>query len=155
MKGRVLRLLLVALLMLGTTACLFEKEPTYAEFRIRDKHDRIELLGFARLDSPEDCETRRQLVLEKFTRNCKGCDAEYVGHCMSTMPERYAKLFDNVQIHATYLIFERGRDRDERDARMVIFGVPSSLAVQICPKVRERYKSTYSGTVSCVQGTVG
>lgn len=146
---------LVLGVVLSGSGCLFEAEPVYAEFRIRDMRSDVELLGFARMESMDDCQERRQRVLDNMTRNCPECRVSYQDKCLATMPDRYAKLFDNQRIQATYLVLERGKDKDERDARLVIFGVPSSAAIKVCPAIQQSFKRSYSGAISCVQGTVG
>ena len=143
---------LSALLILS--GCLFSGEPAYAEYRLSHRESGFELLGFIRMDSMDDCESRRQRVIAGMTKSSDGWRASSA-ECKPAMPERYVKLFDNAPIQATYIALTRGRGADERDARLVFFGVPSSVTQKYCPRISEQLKRNYSGKITCIQGTVG
>lgn len=139
-----------------TTGCLDTEPkgpPVYGEFRLSEKSTGVDLVGFAVLNSRAECRSEKRDFMKRFFGGCENC-TEASFECISEVPGRYKPLFENKPIHATYLVLETD-DADERDGRMVIFGVPSSVAKRACPQLKQMLKRTYKGSVSCVEGTVG
>lgn len=126
--------------------------PVYAEFRVKFPDD-IELAGFGRMDSLEDCETRA----DRFWRDvlASGAQVEMTSvKCGSQLPARFQALFENKTAYATYIAMDRGNS-SERDGRFLIYGVPSSEVMKHCPAFIDSIKQRFSGEVRCIQGSVG
>jgi hypothetical protein len=127
-------------------------DPIYAEIRLRHENG-VELVGIAKMFTPEDCERRS----ERFWNNVfkDGAQFEWVsGHCTREISERHLAMFSNKTIHATYISMDRGSSA-ERDGRFVIYGVPSSDAVSVCPALINKIREKYTGKIQCIQGTIG
>lgn len=126
--------------------------PVYVEFRVKYPND-IELVGFGRMDSQEDCEQRAA----EFWRNVLAAgDKVQVSSakCGVQLSAKYQALFDNKVSTATYIAFDRGNS-GERDGRFIIYGVPSSQVMSECPAIIEKFKRNFTGEVRCIQGSVG
>ena len=128
------------------------KDPVYAEFRVKYENG-IELVGLGKMNSQSDCERRAA----EFWRSVLASDARAeisAIRCDIQLPIRYETLFSNQVATATYIAMDRGNS-GERDGRFIIFGAPSSDVIKICPSLIETIKRKYSGTVQCIQGSVG
>lgn len=128
------------------------RDPVYAEFRIKYENG-IELVGLGRMNSQPDCERRAA----EFWRGVLAASAQAkisAVHCDIQLPTRYEALFSNQVANATYIAMDRGNS-GERDGRFIIFGAPSSEVIKVCPSLVETIKKKYSGTVKCIQGSVG
>ena len=127
-------------------------DPVYAEFRVKYANG-ITLVGLGKMNSQPDCERRAA----KFWRSVLATDiqAEISAiRCDIQLPTRYETLFSNQTGTATYIAMDRGNS-GERDGRFIILGAPSSDVISICPALIETIKRKYSGTVQCIQGSVG
>lgn len=130
-----------------------EGTPHYAEFRIRLHANNIELVGFGKMTSLQDCLAHNAGVWSSAFSNSAEVKAVNTD-CNKSLPKRYEKLFRNEPIQATYLVFERGSE-EERDGRFIIYGIPSSLVMQECGRIISGIKRRYHGKVYCVEGKVG
>lgn len=126
--------------------------PVYVEFRVTYP-DGIELVGFGKMDSQEDCELRAKLMWESVLASNGNAKVSKMV-CVKELPSRYVALFNNQVANATYIALDRGNP-GERDGRFIIYGAPSSEVMQICPTFITAFKSHYAGNVQCIQGKVG
>lgn len=127
-------------------------DPIYAEIRLRHESG-VELVGIAAMITPEDCERRSERFWNSIFKD--GAQFEWVsGHCTREISERHLAMFSNATIHATYLSMDRGSPA-ERDGRFVIYGIPSSEAIKVCPALINKIREKYTGKIQCVQGTIG
>ncbi len=126
--------------------------PVYVEFRVEYPND-IELVGFGRMDSLEDCELRAAIFWSNvFVAGDKVKMSS--AKCGVKLSPRYQALFDNKVSTATYIAFDRGNS-GERDGRFIIYGVPSSQVMSECPAIIEKFKQNFTGEVKCIQGKIG
>jgi hypothetical protein len=127
-------------------------DPIFAEIRLRHESG-VELVGIAKMISPEDCEQRSEMFWKNVFKD--GAQFDWVsGHCTREISERHLAMFSNNTIHATYIAMDKGTPA-ERDGRFVIYGVPSSDAASVCPALIKKLHEKYTGKIRCVQGTVG
>lgn len=126
--------------------------PVYVEFRVKYPDD-LELVGFGRMDSLEDCETRADLFWRGVLASGAQTQMSTV-KCGAQLPARYLALFENKTANATYIAIDRGNE-DERDGRFIIYGAPSSEVMKVCPTLIDAIKKNFSGEVKCIQGSVG
>lgn len=129
------------------------ENPVYAEIRIKHPQSGLELVGIGKMNSDDDCKLRAAYLWGRVFTAKEQFELASAS-CTEEISERYASLFANRPIHATYVAFDRG-NADERDGRFVIFGVPSSEAARVCPDFISKIKQTYTGNVRCIAGTVG
>jgi hypothetical protein len=150
-KGSV-ALLLLAVIGLGACQAITElTEPTYAEIRFVHSQAKIELVTFIKTYGEESCRE----VSEQFIKDFMGGSGEGWSQtektCKKTLNELYQRVFNNEQIHATYIrIKEWGYD-----SRIVLYGVASSQALQVCEQIAADVEKTFNAEVDCVEGTVG
>lgn len=130
-----------------------ETDPHYAEIRVNVPGTSVQLVGFGKMFSREDCQLRSAAIWADVFRRTGKLDL-VKSDCSKELAPRYRSLFENKPFHATYLVFEKGNN-SERDGRFIIFGVPSSVVANECSKIINSAKTRYSGKVYCVQGTVG
>ncbi len=156
-----MKVFLVAVVLLGLGYYLinyhspFQAEvtdPYYAELRVKLRDQDVQLVGLAKMNSYEDCKARTLIVWAKSLRHIG--EVKFNSECKKNLPHKYLKLFDNQQASASYVAFDKGRD-EERDARFLIYGVPSSHVFKACETITKEVKEKYSGKVYCVQGSVG
>ena len=132
---------------------LTETDPYFGEVRVNVPDTSVQLVGFGKMFSREDCLARSAIVWADVFKETGKLDL-VKSECSKSLSPRYNKLFENKPFHATYIVFEKG-NRSERDGRFVIFGVPSSVVAKECGKIIASAKQRYTGKVYCVKGTVG
>jgi len=153
-RGFLHRLLPAVLLpILFSLAGCDRPEVAYSEFRMSDPKTGIDLLMFAEMESMDDCRERSESAWEEVLHACERC-TRTSARCLEVMPERYAGLWREEPIHATYMVFER-KEEHERNGRMILFGVPSSIAARACEQLARNLGRGYAGRIRCVQGSVG
>lgn len=126
--------------------------PVYAEIRMgkRVEGRDIDMVLFGEMASSEDCQERSDRVWQKLIDDCKDCTMS-LSSCKATLEPRNRRLFDDAQIHSTYLSFTRG-NRFERNGRMVVYGLTGQEGNVVCQAIKEYFQSRYEGTVNCVLG---
>jgi hypothetical protein len=80
---------------------------------------------------------------------CKEC-VQRAATCRPALEPRYERLFNNTPIHSTYISFTRGSPQ-ERDGRMVIYGLTADEGDAICQQIVERFRTNYTGKAECVR----
>ncbi len=128
-------------------------EPVFVEIRIQQADSSVLLVGVGRMESMRDCRARSRRFWEGVF-NSKERFRLVSSECKDAIADRYLRLFNDEQMHATYLALDRGNPL-ERDGRFVIYGVPSSQAARECPRIIQQIQKRYSGPIRCIQGTVG
>jgi hypothetical protein len=126
--------------------------PVYAEIRMgtRVQGRDIDMVLFGEMASTEDCQERSNRVWQKLIDGCKECTMT-LSSCKADLEPRNRRLFDDAQIHSTYLSFKRG-NRFERNARMVVYGLTGEEGNVVCQTIKNDFQTRYEGTVSCVVG---
>ncbi len=127
-------------------------DPYYSEIRVKLREHDVELVGIGKMNSFEDCQARSLLVWVHSLKHIG--EVKLDSECKQTVSGKYMKLFDNKQATASYIAFDKGQP-GERDARFLIYGVPSSHVYKACDEITKKAKERYSGAVYCVQGSVG
>ena len=127
-------------------------DPVFAEIRIDMNAGgrELNLVLFGKMADEQDCRTRAAIVWSKTISGCKECEFN-VSNCLEELAPRYAKLFEDQQIQSTYLSFTRG-NREERDGRMVIYGLTADEGNMVCEVARAQFQREYTGQVTCIEG---
>lgn len=129
-------------------------DPVYAEFRVKHLDSSLLMVGLSLMPSMEECKLRTVLFWSHVFDSNRQFKVDAEANCIKTLPDRFQRLFDNVQTTATYLSFERSGGT-ERSARLIIYGVPSSEAYKVCPQIIDKIRKNYKGDIRCTRGTVG
>ena len=131
------------------------ENPVYGEMRATANIQgrEIEMAIFARMTDDRDCQLRSQLVWSEALKDCANCTVQSV-KCQAQLPSRYARLFKDEPIPSTYLSASAGR-ADERDGRIVVYGLTDKEGAAVCEVVRESMLKRYHGTAHCVQASGG
>ena len=125
--------------------------PVYADVRLdmqiagRD----LQFALFGRMASQEDCEKRSNTIWGKVIEGCQEC-VQRTATCNAKLEPRYDRLFANTAIHSTYLSFTRGSPQ-ERDGRMVIFGLTADEGDAVCAQILQRFSSNFTGKIECIK----
>jgi hypothetical protein len=155
------KVLLIVAVLLGLGYYIFNyhspfqtevTDPYYAEIRVKMRDQDVQLVGIAKMNSYEDCKARTLIVWAKSLEHVG--EVKFNSECKKELPNKYLKLFDNQQASASYIAFDKGKD-EERDARFLIYGVPSSHVYKACETITKEAKGDYTGEVYCIQGSVG
>ena len=131
------------------------ENPVYGEMRATANIQgrEIEMAIFARMTDDNECKLRSQAVWSDALEDCPTCTVQSV-KCQAELPPRYARLFRDEPIPSTYLSASAGRS-DERDGRLVVYGLTDKEGAAICEIVREQMLKRYHGTAHCVQASGG
>ena len=113
----------------------------------------IEMVIFGRASSDEDCRVRARVSVEGALSACPSCQMQPVS-CKNELPARYARLFDDMAIPSTYLSMTAGAS-DERDARLVVYGLTDQEGAYICEELRKMVLQKYRGAAHCVAASGG
>ena len=128
------------------------ENPVYVEARvdlqIQGRELNMVLLG--KMVDEEDCSARGERFWRNTLEDCHEC--QFVSYeCKPELSENYQALFDNQQSRTSYVRLDRGNN-DERDGRMLVWGLNKYEADMLCSFLKEKMKSSYSGQVGCVDG---
>jgi hypothetical protein len=129
--------------------------PVYGEMRATANIQgrEIEMAIFARMTDDSECRLRSQVFWSDALKDCPSCTVQSV-KCQVQLPPRYARLFRDESIPSTYLSASAGR-ADERDGRLVVYGLTDKEGAAVCEIVRESLLKRYRGTAHCVQASGG
>ena len=127
-------------------------DPVFGEVRIGAKvaGRELDMVLFAKMQDETDCRTRTQEVWDRTIGACAQCTMN-VSACKPELDARYQRMFDNQPTHSTYMAFTSG-NKDERDGRMVIFGLTSDEGDAICEMMKTEFAKRYTGDIQCVRG---
>jgi len=132
-----------------------ETDPHFIEVRYRIGNTNIKLVGFGKMLSKGDCLGRSALFWRNVFKHSGEVEiADAKANCNRNMPKRYRKLFKNKPVTASYLVMDKGNNK-ERDGRFIFYGVPSSIVMKECDKIIQAVKKNYRGKMYCVKGTIG
>ena len=131
------------------------EDPVFGEMRVTaDIEGReIEMAVFVRAADEEDCQGRGSVGWKKVMEDCPTCKVEKV-RCQDDLPPRYARLFDDVPIPSAYLSASAGL-ADERDGRVVVYGLTADEGMQVCGALKTRIRKTYKGELNCIEPSGG
>jgi hypothetical protein len=127
--------------------------PVYGEMRATANIEgrEIEMAVFARMSGDIDCKTRALISWGEALKNCPSCTLQEP-KCQAELPARYARLFNDEPIPSTYLSATAGK-ADERDGRVVVYGLTDQEGVAICEMLRNMVLERYKGTAHCVKAS--
>jgi hypothetical protein len=139
---------------IGGPPQVFEN-PVYGEMRMTASagNREIEAALFVRASSDFDCKGRGYISWSEALAGCPTCQLQEP-KCHGELPPRYAKLFDDVPIPSAYLSATAGA-ADERDGRMVVYGLSDAEGVAICEQIKAEMKKKYKGSISCIPPSGG
>ena len=105
-------------------------DPYYVEIRIDVplKSTTLQMVGVGKMYSLQDCQARSLVVWANMLKHLGEVSVDT--QCKKTLAKRYLKLFENQQVSATYIVYDKGRD-EERDGRFLIYGAPSTMALSL------------------------
>jgi hypothetical protein len=146
----------VGLILIGGSACNFEPPPkAYAQINLKHAETRIQMYTIMAIPSTEDCEAAFQEFIAGF-QNGEGSQGwtETERACQETLEPMYQKVMNRETFHATYLAFTP-KDEFQYEGRIVLYGIPSTQAQEICNGIAKDIGSKLGVDAQCVQGTVG
>jgi hypothetical protein len=126
------------------------ENPVYAELRLDMKvgNRELNLALFGEMVDDADCRQRFERAWNKIIEGCPDCSMR-LSSCNADLEPRYRRLFDDTQIHSTYLSFTKG-SRDERNGRMVVYGLTRDEGDAVCDSLRQQFQTRYTGEVACI-----
>lgn len=128
--------------------------PVYAVVRLKlDAQGRsFDEVIYAKTRDAADCQSYSKVLLDQATRS----DQQGLSwtlqssECKTELDSRYAKLFDNQPTSVTYLSLGRG-DRDERETRIIYWGVTVEESEKVCSGVSQMQKGHgRKGAIQCI-----
>ena len=125
--------------------------PVYAQVRINmpAANRNLEFVLFGLMSSEKECRKETKTAFEKMIEKCDQCSMS-VSACTPELEPRYQKLFNDQPINTTYIKFSR-KAKDERAARMVIWGVTRDESQRFCALVRTELQPKFTGEISCIE----
>jgi hypothetical protein len=129
-------------------------DPTYAEIRFVHNEVKIEIVTFIKTNGDEDCQKASEEFIGGFLEGSEAEWSQTEKICKKSINELYERVFNNEQIHATYIRIKEGWAWGY-DSRIVFYGVPSSQAQGVCEEIAADIGERFNADVECVQGTVG
>jgi len=156
-------LLLLAAILFPSIACNFdvaeqkpEGPPVYALLRLRHPATRIEMLTIMETFGEGTCE----VALREFTRAIYENETDMEGwketerDCREDLTPLHQRIFNDERVHATYLKITV-RENWDYESRMVLYGIPSSQAQEVCQEIGRELERQLQARTECVQGTEG
>jgi hypothetical protein len=149
-------LLLALCTFFGASACDFEPAPkAYAQMNLKHDETRIQMYTIMEIPGETECDQAFREFMEGFTSD-GGSEGwrETERNCQLTLDPMYQKVMNRETFHATYLAFTP-KDEFEYEGRIVLYGIPSSQAQEICNGIARDVGQKLGVDAQCVQGTVG
>ena len=131
------------------------EHPVYGEMRATANIQgrEIEMAVFARMADETDCKLRARQSWGDTLKECPTCTLQ-AAKCQAQLPPRYARLFNDEPIPSTYLSATAG-EADERDGRVVVYGLTDQEGEAICEMLRSLILKRYHGSARCVKASGG
>ena len=129
--------------------------PIYALVRMRHDASRVELLTLMETFGDTGCDVAIEQFMAGFYEDDDNEEwRRSERNCLTELEPLYQQAFNKEQFHATYLIIEP-EAAWEYEARILLFGIPSSQAQEVCASVAKDIGSRFQVKTECVQGTIG
>ena len=128
------------------------ENPVYAEARVdlTVEGRELNMVLIGKMVDEEDCSARGERFWRDALVGCTEC--QFIRYeCKPELDENYQPLFANQLTRTSYVRLDRGTG-DERDGRMLVWGLNKYEADMVCNLLKERMKTHYSGQVICVDG---
>lgn len=136
--------------------CNLEPAPkAYALVTVKHDETRIQMVAIMEISSTDECETAYAQFMEGFSGD-EGSQGwrQTENSCQQALEPLYQKVMNRETFHATYLAFSPRNDW-EYEGRIVLYGIPSSQAQEICHQIAQEIGERLDVEAECVQGTVG
>jgi hypothetical protein len=154
-KGPVSILPLTCFTLVTWGACNFEPTPkAYALVTLKHAETRIQMVTIMEIPDADDCEPAIQEFMKGFASEGAEGWSRTESACQQNLEPMYQKVMNRETFHATYLAFSP-RDEFEYEGRLVLYGIPSSQAQEICNDIAKDVGEKLGVEADCVQGTVG
>jgi hypothetical protein len=143
-------------IFLSSGGCNLEAPPkAYAQINLKHAETRIQMYTIMVIPSASQCETAFKEFMNGFTSE-GGSEgwAETERSCQETLDPMYERVMNRETFHATYLAFTP-KDEFEYEGRIVLYGIPSSQAQEICNGIAKDVGEKLGVDAQCVQGTIG
>ena len=156
MAIRCTMLTLLAATLFGVIACKPDGPPIYALLRLRHAETHFEMLIMMKTFGEGMCEA----ALSEFTRAIYENEADMEGwketerDCREVLKSLYTKIFNDEQVHATYLTITV-REGWDYESRIVLYGIPASQAQSVCQQIARDLQRKLKARTDCIQGTEG
>jgi hypothetical protein len=119
--------------------CNLEPAPkAYALVTVKHDETRIQMVAIMEISSTDECETAYAQFMERLQRRRGSVGWRQTEEFLPADPRAfYQKVMNRETFHATYLVFSPRNDW-EMEGRIVLYGIPSSQAQEICHRSRKR-----------------
>ena len=152
--------LLAAILLVGSAACNIpgkkpDGPPIYALLRLRHPETHVEMLIMMETFGAGTCEA----ALSEFTRAIYENEDDMEGwketerDCREALKPLYTRIFNDEQVHATYLKITVKKAGTTRVVSL--YGIPASQAQPVCQETARDLQGKLQARAECVQGTEG
>ncbi len=140
--------------LVGSAAC--EPAPkAYALVTLKHDETRIQMVAIMEIPGENQCDTAFQQFMTGFTGE-EGSQGwrQTETSCQPILEPLYQNVMNRGTFHATYMAFSPRNDWDY-EGRVVLYGIPSSQAQEVCQQIAKEMGEKLEVEVECVQGTVG
>ena len=142
--------------LFSSGACNFERAPSaYALVTLKHDETRIQMVTIMEIPGENECDSAIQQFMNGF-----GGDGGSQGwrqterSCQQTLEPLYQRVMNKETFHATYLAFSP-RSTWEYEGRIVLYGIPSQQAQEICHDIAGEVGESLGVEVECIEGTIG
>jgi len=156
--------LIVFLIIVGAVIFLYKKfdkpkpilNPVYGEARVTiGDLNPIEMVIYTAAADEKECQEQLRLLKmslpKSVTDSCPGPTCK-IGklECKNELARRHLKLFDNEPTFVAYISLAPGAS-DEREMRIIYWGLPAEMSNQICDSIPEFRANGWKGKIRCIQ----
>ena len=136
-------------------AATFEPAPkAYALVTLKHDETRIQMVAIMEIPGEGECETAFQEFMNGFSEDGSEGWRQTEKSCQPALEPLYQNVMSRGTFHATYLAFSPRNDW-EYEGRIVLYGIPSAQAQEICNEIAKDLGERLDVEVECVQGTIG
>jgi hypothetical protein len=142
--------------LVGSAACNFEPAPkAYALVTVKHDESSLRMVAIMEIPGESECDT----ATREFMKGFAGEGGSQGWHqtetaCQPTLEPLYQSVMNRETFHATYMAFSPRNDW-EYEGRIVLYGISSSQAQEVCHQIAKEMGERLEVEVECVQGTVG
>lgn len=156
--GRFVASLLITAATIACTGTSREEPkgpPTYAMVTLRHDATHIQMVGLMETFSDAQCDAAIREYMAGFEADPSAVEwRETERSCQQNIADIYQRVMRKEVFHATYIAFSPA-SRWDYEARIVLFGIPSTQAQEICQQVAKDVRNRYGVQTECIQGTIG
>jgi hypothetical protein len=142
-------------LLAGACKLAEEGPPTYALVTLRHDETRIQMVAIMETGSEAQCNVAIRAYMAGFQEDPSSSEWRQTERsCKQTLDDIYQRVMRKEKFHATYIAFSP-MDDWEYESRIVLFGIPSTQAQEVCQQVAREIGTRYGVQTECIQGTIG